>query len=131
MVRERIDCKGKSRPMEPEGLIAYLRVKSTDICLLKEAPARRWYTKQREWDARFEEVAKRTVHRRKKYQKKFENAERRALEDGLVAENTAPQSTRNENADDDAEIRRWGILDLQNERPPPSAIAGRRDNVRS
>lgn len=28
------------------------------------------------------------------------------------------------------EFRRWGPLDLENERPPPSALAGRRDTVR-
>ena len=125
--------------MEPEDSIDYLRMSANKVCLLKEAPVRRWLARQQEWDKRFEGSAKRVVHRRKKYERKYNIAILRAVELGIVVvkeDGTGVSSKLTDVRSVDfvsgskSKSERWGPFDLENENPPPSAIAGRRDNVR-
>lgn len=140
MMRQRVDCRGKTREMEPEESIPCLQLPENEVCLLKEAPARLWCDQQKKWDKRFEATAKRIPRHRRNYEKKYEAAIRRALELGMIATKDeemgkSPNSTGQETTqikfaiDSDTNERRWNPLDLHDERPPPSAIAGRRDNV--
>lgn len=136
MLRQRVDIRGRVRQMEAKEEIQCLRAEVNSVGLLKEAPARRWLDGQEEWDKKFKSSAKKVTKQRKKTAAKYERMVKRAIELGLVqvsVDDTASihtQGTTNlENSAIIQKDRRWGPLDLDEERPPPSAIAGRRDTV--
>ncbi|KAL5508275.1 hypothetical protein ACEPAH_5894 [Sanghuangporus vaninii] len=139
MIRERVDIRGRVRPMEDKNDVHCLRLKADEIGLLREAPARRWLEGQQEWDRRFKNVAKKVERRRKKTVRKYENALTRARELGLVhvsiSDNDSIMTSETiDESEGDGKIqksRRWGPLDLEDEHPPPSAIAARRDTPES
>lgn len=136
MVRERVDVYGRVRQMEPEQDIDILQLSAKDIGLLKEAPARRWLSGQEHWDKKFKSSAKRVIKARKKNEEKYQKLLARAYELGLihVSDDVGLQrASSGATGADDGKIqpdRRWGPLDLDEEDPPPSAIAKRRDTVR-
>lgn len=125
--------------MEDRAEIPCLKSPASEIGLLKEAPVRRWLAGQQEWDRKFKSTAKRVSKRRRKIREKYEHTIERAKELGLLhsSDDTASILTADEDLyadgnNDSGEIqrgRRWGPLDLVDEDPPPSAIAGRRDTV--
>ena len=140
MIRERVDIAGKVRTMEPIEDTKCLNLDASTIGIIKEAPAVRWKTGQDIWDKRYAHRSKRIIKQKAKYEAKAEKILREAYEQGLIhssrgvpakdAEDTAPNMTEEPK---DAQIqvdRRWGPLDLDGEKPPVSAIAGRRDTVR-
>lgn len=121
--------------MEPMEDIPSLQIPSDQMGLLREAPARRWLSGQEAWDRRFKTVGKRVEVGRRKNVKKYDRILERAKELGFVHSPNARRPTH-ENLDEEAEKddviqrdRRWGPFDLDDEDPPPSAIAARKDTV--
>lgn len=142
MLRERLDVHGMARPMEPRHEIPALQIPPDQIGQIKEAPAMRWLRGQEEWDKRYRKRAKRILKKRKALVKKAERIVKNALEQGLVHEafpeslvkNPVEKGTgrvvkRKTSIGEIQNDRRWGPLDLKDEKPPPSAIAARRDTV--
>lgn len=142
MLRERLDVHGLARPMEPRDEIPALQIPPDQIGQIKEAPAMRWLRGQEEWDRRYRKRAKRILKKRKTLVKKAERIIKHALDQGLVheafpeslVENPVEKVTgravkRKTSIGEIQADRRWGPLDLKNEKPPPSAIAARRDTV--
>ncbi|KAG2013285.1 endoplasmic reticulum protein [Coprinopsis cinerea AmutBmut pab1-1] len=142
MVCERVDIHARVRHMEPRDEIPCLKIPPSQIGVIKEAPAMRWYRGQEKWDKRFKATASRVVAKRVKLKAKSERILRNALDQGLVHpafpetipipelgdEKTGGSTLARQNSIGAVqEHRRWGPLDLGEERPPPSAIAGRRD----
>lgn len=130
--------------MEPRGQLQALRLKPSEIGVLKEAPARRWAKGQEKWDKRYARSAKRALKQKAYYAAKAEKMIRHALEQGLIhkpearPEEVDPSLSRTttplrhkKSLGEIEPDRRWGPLDLDNERPPATAIAGRRDTVRA
>lgn len=138
MLRERVDVLGKVRPMEPREEIEILRSRPQTIGLIKEAPVKRWLTGQEMWDKKYKHAALKVIARRRQYERKAERLLKNALEQGNIHMNdTRPQPKHRESQSSMASIpsgeiepdRRWGPLDIADENPPPSAIAGRRDTT--
>ena len=157
MLRERVDIRGRIRPMEPVEEMPALRMLPSQIGLIKEAPVRRWLQGQGMWDERFKRESKKVLKKRKRLEEMAEQIIRHATELGLVVDTGA--RTSGEGAGDGREEqgevrptmqaqsgrkssrsmftttgvidenRRYGPLDLDDENPPPSAIAKRRDTV--
>jgi hypothetical protein len=142
MVRERVDVHARVRPMEGKEEIPCLNIKPGEIGMIKEAPAMRWYHGQVKWDEKYKSAASRAVKQRKKLQARADAMVKNALDQGLI-HSSFPDSVTSEPEEKGTGLavahksfigeiqaeRRWGPLDLDNERPPPSAIAGRRDTV--
>lgn len=127
-IRERVDPLGKVRPMEPAGQLAALRLLPSEIGLVKEGPVRRWLAGQEAWDKRFQKRASKVLRKRKHYEAKWEKLLEHAKQEGLFDE-TPLRSTASVVSIGGTikPRRRWGPLDLEDENPPPSAIAGRKD----
>ncbi|KAI0045124.1 alpha/beta-hydrolase [Auriscalpium vulgare] len=160
MIRERVDIRGRARPMEHKEDIPALCVRPSDVGVIKEAPVRRWVIGQEMVDKKYARLAEKVVRKRRKLEARAERMLADARDKGLVLERETTDvedverpeqldgagegrskarvvrsrssasvaisvnSTTNGRINED---RRWGPLDLDNERPPPSAIAGRRD----
>ncbi|KIK67942.1 hypothetical protein GYMLUDRAFT_36749 [Collybiopsis luxurians FD-317 M1] len=145
MIRERVNIYGKVRDMEPQEEVTCLQISSSQIGLIKEAPAVRWSKGQEQWDQIFGKEAKKVLKRRQRIARKYQEMLRNARDQGLMlvgeddsanpakARNVSTEKSTSANAIDGTilEDRRWGPLDLNDERPPPSAIAKRRDNLES
>ncbi len=144
MIRERVDIWGKTRSMEPKEEIPALRIRPEEIGLIREAPAMRWVKGQEEWDATFKNNAQKAIRQRQTLEAKASKLLERAREQGLVLHSgrsdisqkshgvqaSHVKSTSDQLIDGTIqEDRRWGPFDLDDETPPPSAIAGRRDTV--
>ncbi|KAJ8086857.1 hypothetical protein PM082_005682 [Marasmius tenuissimus] len=144
MVRERVNIHGRVRRMEPRDEMQALQVKPAEVGLIKEAPAVRWHQGQEQWDKMFRKRAKKILKKRAHYETKSEKMIGLAREQGfslvrepepevlILAKPAKPPSRPDSKArkDRDGSIqsdRRWGPLDLDDEDPPPSAIANRRD----
>lgn len=152
MIRERVDIRGQVRAMEPKEDIEALQMSPSQIGIIKERPVRRWAEGQNAQDKKFRHTAEKVIKKRKKLEERAKKMLADAREQGLLLENDSIhrkeqeiQSAKNRGAkransdgesvfsatvsrriDDD---RRWGPLDLANEKPPPTAIAARRDTV--
>lgn len=136
MVRERVDIKGKTRPMEPREDMSVLQIKPSEIGIIKEAPTMRWLKGQEEWDKKYKRQAERAVRQRQKNREKAKKIIAHARDQGLVLSSDGNQelsrvvSTSAHTTDGTIqEERMWGPLDLDDERPPPTAIANRRDTA--
>ncbi|KAL0570091.1 hypothetical protein V5O48_011866 [Marasmius crinis-equi] len=140
MVRERVNIHGRVRRMEPRESIPALQVKPGEIGLIKEAPAVRWHQGQEKWDKRFrkrgEKVMRKRVAIEKKTQKMIDQARQHGFslvhepEVPFIAGAQLPPHSKLSKKLRDGKIqtdRRWGPLDLDDEDPPASAIAKRRD----
>ncbi|KAI0824710.1 alpha/beta-hydrolase [Trametes gibbosa] len=135
MIRERVDVLGNVRPMEPPEEIEALRLKPYEIGLVKEAPVKRWLAGQEEWDKKYKRKAERAIRKRRRYEAKAIRLLEHAKEQGLVHDELRPHRSRtssigsvsSRSVGEVEPDRRWGPLDLKDENPPPSAIAGRRD----
>ncbi|PCH41474.1 alpha/beta-hydrolase [Wolfiporia cocos MD-104 SS10] len=139
MIRERVDVTGHVRPMEPREEIEALQIKPQLIGLIKEAPVRRWLIGQEIWDKKFKHAANKVIARRRQYERKAERLLQNARSQGTIHINeTIPPNERrgisqsslaSAPAGEIENDRRWGPLDLADEKPAPSAIAGRRDTA--
>lgn len=150
MIRERVDINGHVRPMEPKSAIPALQMRPSKIGIIKERPVRRWADGQNAVDKKYRRAAEKVIKKRRKLEAKAERMLADAREQGLLLENDsiyrkegAEEAKRKgvKRADSGGDSilstisrridvdRRWGPLDLQNERPPPTAIAARRDTV--
>ncbi|KAH9482748.1 AB hydrolase superfamily protein C4A8.06c [Psilocybe cubensis] len=140
MIRERVDIYGKVRPMEPRDKLAALQLAASEIGLLKEAPALRWAAGQDEWDRVYSKQAERVLKQKSRHEEKARHMLQRALQQGFVhSSHGQPNSEAGVVMEQEKKVRRrtsvgkiqpdrrWGPLDLEGERPPPSAIAGRVD----
>ncbi|KAH7931203.1 alpha/beta-hydrolase [Leucogyrophana mollusca] len=143
MIRERVDIHGHTRPMEPKDQIAALRLKPSEIGIIKEGPLYKWLLGQKEWDQQFRRSAENALKKRRKQEAKAQLMLEHAREQGLLMEGESghipprPSAKRSGSTATGVsgratkgaiqEDRRWGPLDLADERPPPTAIAGRRD----
>lgn len=144
-IRERVDILGKVRLMEPAEEIPSLHLKSSEIGIIKEAPVRRWLDGQAKWDKLYKHSAQRAASKREQIREQAEALLRDARQQGLTLVNEHANDgvdtiSRRPNSSgrrasmasirSHAEIqsdRRWGPLDLEGERVPPSAICNRRD----
>ncbi|KAJ3739568.1 hypothetical protein DFH05DRAFT_1513838 [Lentinula detonsa] len=145
MIRERVDIRGVTRDMEPREDITCLQIKPSQIGLIKEAPCTRWSEGQQKWDIVFAREAKKVLRHRIKIERKVQNMLDNARDQGLLlvgesdvtdraqARNASTERSTSANPKDGTirDDRRWGPLDLDDERPPPSAIAKRRDTPES
>lgn len=134
MIRQRVDIHGRVRQMEAIEDIPTLQLRPSEIGLLREAPARRWHDGQAIWDKRFKSSAKKVRKKRAKNKEEYAKIMDRAKELGLVRVNSKRSVKTNNSISMSGvgviqEDRRWGPLDLEDESPPPSAIAARRDTV--
>jgi len=138
MVRERVDIRGTVRTMEPRENLQALKLTPCQIGVIKAAPAQRWNDGQKKWDERFSANTKKVLEQKAYYEAKAERMIKNALDQGFVHRSHGRPPEGDEfpgKASMDTSIgrtqtdRRWGPLDLQNERPPATAIAGRRDTV--
>ncbi|RDB22775.1 AB hydrolase superfamily protein C4A8.06c [Hypsizygus marmoreus] len=133
MIRERVNIHGISRPMEPPEDIQALRLRPGQIGIIKEAPTVRWLKGQEKWDKHFKSSAKRALKRRARLEAKARRLLRNARAQGLVLageqpiHEPRPGIAREDHPEKIQEDRRWGPLDLEDERPPPTAIAKRLD----
>ncbi|EMD40895.1 hypothetical protein CERSUDRAFT_91649 [Gelatoporia subvermispora B] len=136
MIRERVDVFGKVRPMESPGELEALRQRPQDIGVIKEAPVRRWLTGQELWDDKYKHAARRVYLNRRRYEVKSARLLQHAREEGFeLHQDRTPSMPRQQST---ASVsfaavgaiqpeRRWGPLDLEDEHPPASAIAKRKD----
>lgn len=141
MIRERVDIHGKVRPMEPTDKIPALQIPAEEVGLIKEAPVRRWLAGQEIWDKKYSRETEKVVKQRKKIEEKANTMLASARERGLVLSHESsgepqmpPRTTSSTSVASSKRgfvntERRWGPLDLEDERPPPTAIAKRRDTV--
>ena len=79
--------------MEPVEEVPALRLKPSEIGLIKEAPVRRWLAGQEEWDKRYKRQAEAVIRKRKQYRAKWEKLLEHAKQEGLFSEMTSLQST--------------------------------------
>ena len=84
---------GQVRLMEPVEEVPALRLKPSEIGLIKEAPVRRWLAGQEEWDRRYKRQAEAVIRKRKHYRAKWEKLLEHAKQEGLFSEKTSLQST--------------------------------------
>ncbi|KAJ7240331.1 Alpha/Beta hydrolase protein [Mycena haematopus] len=134
MIRERVDIKGEPRPMEPRRDLAVLQLKPSEIGIIKEAPTIKWLKGQEEWDVKYKRSAEKAVRQRRKNEETARKLIDNAREQGLsLISDVGPELPRvvSNSAHATGGViqreRRWGPLDLDNERPPPTAIARRLD----
>lgn len=99
----------------------------------------RWLTGQEKWDKTFKHAAEKSIRKRRHNEAKARRILDNARDQGLLLSrektpsiiNACKSTISSEYSADGAvqEVRRWGPLDLDDEKPPPSAIAKRRDTV--
>lgn len=134
MIRERVDIHGAVRPMELASTIQALNMDFAQIGILKEAPAQRWRAGQDSWDRIYAKRTKKVIKQQSANQAKAERLLENAIDQGFIhrshksSEKVGEQTSYHDKIQAD---RRWGPLDLEDETPPATAIAGRRDTVRS
>lgn len=135
MIRERVDIRGKIRPLEEAELLQALQMQQEEIGVVKDGAVRRYLTGQSKWDERFKKEAKRVAKRRIKNEERVQLMLEQAVKEGLLdqlpenapIEHSSKTSEGDDQADGWADLVRLGPLALAGETPPPSAIAGRRD----
>lgn len=129
--------------MEPPEEIEILQMLPSLIGVIKESPVRRWMEGQQEWDRMYHQTAAKVPEQRQKCEQKAAEMLQDAREEGLKlsveaeeALSRLPSASSNisdatvNSAVQIQEDRRWGPLDLDGERTPPSAICNRTDTVR-
>ena len=145
--------------MEVPAEIPALKLKPFEIGIIKEAPTQRWHDGQRIWDKRYHKDSQRVLKQKAKCEAQAERLLRHAFDQGFVhgdQEAVGANRSRDGGGEQDARTgqdlaigpmkeakklrkttpigkiqadRRWGPLDLNDECPPATAIAGRRDTV--
>ncbi|KAJ9124147.1 hypothetical protein QFC22_000944 [Naganishia vaughanmartiniae] len=130
-IRERVSLKGECRPLEDAKDLPFLHLPLEEIGVIKEAPALRYLTGQALWDEKFKSVAKRIEKRRLAHLKEAEqNGQKQILKWTKHLAEKRDGHDDGKPFDEAAYIMNSDISwawALQDEVPPPSAIAGRRD----
>ncbi|KAG8887205.1 hypothetical protein FRB98_000367 [Tulasnella sp. 332] len=139
---ERVSIHGKIRPLECDEEIEALRMDHEKMGIIKEAPVKRWLEGQGEADRTWKHAGKSVEQNRLLFEAKaiqlISNARKKGLldhdgrpvwdfsgtGDGQVHDK-GPEGTPDGFYTDSR--KRWCPLDLEGERPSPTAIAGRRD----
>ncbi|KJA29849.1 hypothetical protein HYPSUDRAFT_31857 [Hypholoma sublateritium FD-334 SS-4] len=132
MIRERVDIYGTVRPMEPANTLPALKVDSAQVGILKEAPAQRWRAGQDIWDKAYAKRAKKVIKQQSANQAKAERLLENAIDQGFIhrSHDSLEKVEERKSYRDKIQVdRRWGPLDLEDENPPATAIAGRRDTL--
>lgn len=136
MIRERVDIRGRIRPLEEAKMLQGLQLPLEEIGTIKEGAVCRYLTGQTKWDERFKKEARRVAKRRRKNEERVQTMLQQAAAEGLLGD--LPLQTGDPHAPSDgdqqdgwADLVRLGPLGLAGETPPPSAIAGRRDTGES
>ncbi|KAK7061901.1 alpha beta-hydrolase [Favolaschia claudopus] len=135
MIRERVSIKGAPRPLEPQEELSMLQLDPSEIGIIKEGPTLRWFQGQEEWDKKYRKSAQKAIRQRQQNEKKAQKLIENARDQGLALVHESSTALAPVDSDSSAhstdgviqEERRWGPLDLDDENPPPSAIAKRRD----
>lgn len=134
MIRERVDIHGAVRPMEPASTLQALKMDFAQVGILKEAPAQRWRAGQDIWDRVYAKRTKKVINQQSTNQAKAGRLLANAIQQGFIHQSHESSEKVGEQKSYHVKIqadRRWGPLDLEDETPPATAIAGRRDTVRS
>lgn len=136
MIRERVNIHGRARPMEPKEDVPALQLQPGDVGIIKEAPTLRWLKGQEQWDQQYRKDAERAVKQRHKIEGKAQRMLDNARDQGLLLSREGQGKHTSDKSGEDKLTpgaiqldRRWGPLDLDEEQPPPTAIAKRRDTV--
>jgi len=151
MIRERVNISGVPRPMELESALSILRIPPSKIGKISESPVVRWLTGMQLYDKKYKRAFGKASRDRERNQVAWEGVLEHARKVGVPVDEWVEgegevemgrRGAEGENQDPDegemdgerghwVESRRWGPLDLKHERPPPTAICGRRDNIDS
>lgn len=123
-VRQRISIKGVPRPMEPECEIPALQLPIDEIGIVKEAPVVRWLTGLQMYDKKYKSSAKKARRTRERNVHRAQMLLERARSAGVPVDELLVVGKEEE-----THSRLPDVLDIINERPPRSAICGRRDTV--
>ncbi|KAG2156229.1 hypothetical protein DEU56DRAFT_936926 [Suillus clintonianus] len=134
MIRERVDIHGRVRSMEPKEAIPALQLRPSEIGIIKEETLFKWLEGQEEWDRRFKYRATKVMKKRKAFEAMSNSIIKNARQRGLLLAGESNDLVERLTVGGSSsahgliqEDRRWGPLDLGDERPPPTAIAARRD----
>lgn len=131
--------------MELPEEIPALKLKPSQIGIIKEAPALRWLDGQKTWDKRYHQAGLKALKQKAKYVAKTATLLKKAFDQGFVhhdknvnyggdnshtGDHGGPTKLKKSTVVREIQPdRRWGPLDLYDERPPATAIAGRWDTV--
>lgn len=124
LVRERMDFSARLRSINSDDELSVLSISRDDVGVIKAAPVQRWQTGQSIWETKFSNIYSDVAKQRRKYQKRADLIRSRLRDLGLLDDNFRPRHTSGS---------RVTVFDVvqHEERPPPSAIAGRYDNSAS
>lgn len=140
MIRERVNINGQIRPLEAEDQLQALRMPKDEIGKIKEGPCMRYIEGQEKMDKKFKKEAQRVEKRRAAYEEEAQRILKKAAEYGLFDPSkketfkkgvVIPGGKKGTESDAWEDYPSYGPTDLADETPPPSAIAGRRDNIES
>lgn len=123
MIRQRVSREGVCRPMESPDEIPELSIPPEEIGIIKKGPAERYLKGQQLWTEKYKKFAKQADKQRQRNIK-------RALKDSPRIEKAFEDSFK-ESGDQKYVLNKefsWSWA-LDGERPPPSAVVGRRDTV--
>lgn len=124
-VRQRISIRGVPRPMEPAEEIPILGLPHDQIGIVKEGPVVRWLTGLQIYDKKYKSEAKKSIKMRQHNKSRAQMLLDRARAAGIAID--ATDGVRQLEV---GNVKRpLDVLDLADERPPPSAICGRLDTV--
>ncbi|KZV93411.1 alpha/beta-hydrolase [Exidia glandulosa HHB12029] len=122
IVRERIDFSARIRSVEDDSEFPVLEMSREDIGIIKTAPVQRWLTGQALCKKKFCKTLVDVMKRRRKCENQVAALLVKSQQLGILSEDGTPVvfGERKE--------ARVTMFDLEDDRPPPSAIAGRHDN---
>ncbi|KAG8931876.1 hypothetical protein FRC02_002011 [Tulasnella sp. 418] len=131
---ERVDIHGRIRPLEADKELDALNIPREEMGIIKDAPVQRWLEGQQLCDHKWGKSKEASiVNKRKKCEERYAKilGERSGVEvidggetKGVNKANDGVEEFASEEWDT---RRRWDPTDLEEENPPPSAIAARKD----
>ncbi|SPO34874.1 uncharacterized protein PSFLO_00345 [Pseudozyma flocculosa] len=129
MIRERVNVKGFLRPLEPESELQALRMDANEVGRIKEGPCQRYLSGQELWSKKFEKTARKVEKQRAKNEETAQKLLERAASLGLLkpSRHELDQGVLESDEGVWSGLGALGPLELVDETPPPSALAGRRD----
>lgn len=110
------------RPISSDEELPVLSLSPDDIGIIKSAPVERWLHGQELWRKRFETNMKEVEKQQNKYIKRTATLLAKGRAMGLLDDQGSLKYSEKQQ-------RLVTVFDLGSETPPPSAVAGRRDNV--
>ncbi|KAG0152013.1 hypothetical protein CROQUDRAFT_650604 [Cronartium quercuum f. sp. fusiforme G11] len=145
MIRERVDVRGRVRPLEAEEELQGLRIDPKELGVIKEGPIRRWAKGREIWDHKFMKQYKKIQFMRdhnikraaeehhdrvKERRKSASMMLPKQATNGWESNGRRRSASLNERAFAAPDLRsspEWQSLSSIHERPPPSSIAARKD----